>query len=319
MKISTIELLGIFLATVLITSLTTPLVRRIAYARDITDKPDGLKKVQHKPVAYLGGVAVAVGFSIAVLLAAVIGQTNGNDWVLLVGILAPALAMALVGLMDDLLGLGVYSRFISQSIAALFTSFIAYQVTDTRPTLLEGTLNFVIVVLWVVGVTNAINLLDNMNGLATGSSALSGLFFAFLALISSQYLVSGFAFALAASCIGFLFFNFPKATIYLGDAGALFLGFLLAVIALRLNLNVAALWESVAIKLAILALPITDTATVIISRLRREVSPFQGGRDHLSHRLLNRGISPLGAALTLFSFQGAISLAAVFFYFGVRI
>ena len=319
MRITTTELVGIFFATVLITSLTTPLVRKIAYAKDITDKPDGIKKIQQKPVAYLGGVAVAIGFAISVVVAAVFGRTSYTDWTLLIGIIVPALAMALVGLIDDLLGLGVYSRFISQTIAALFTSYIAYQVTDTRLTLLQGALNFAVVVIWVVGVTNAINLLDNMNGLATGSSALSGIFFGMLALLSEQYLVVGFSLSLAASCIGFMFFNFPKATIYLGDAGALFLGFLLAVIALRLNLNVAAVWESVLIKLGLLALPLTDTATVIISRLRRGVSPFVGGRDHLSHRLLNRGIPPFNCALLLFGFQGIVSLLATIFYFGVRI
>jgi len=319
MRISTIEFIGIFLATVLITSLTTPLVRKIAYAKDITDKPDGIKKVQYKPVAYLGGIAVAIGFTTSVIVAAIIGRTSFDDWVLLIGIIIPALAMALVGLIDDLLGLGVYSRFISQTVAALFTSYFAYQITGTRPTFLQGTLNFLVILIWVVGVTNAINLLDNMNGLATGSSALSGIFFGILALLSEQYLVAGFSFALAASCIGFLFFNFPRATIYLGDAGALFLGFLLAVIALRLNLDVDAVWESVLIKTALLILPITDTATVIVSRLRCGVSPFVGGRDHLSHRLLNRGLSPVNCAFLLLVFQLIISIFATIIYFGVRV
>jgi UDP-GlcNAc:undecaprenyl-phosphate GlcNAc-1-phosphate transferase len=249
----------------------------------------------------------------------IIGDTTAREFGLITGIVFPALFMACIGLADDLAGLGVYSRFFSQTFAAIATSCIAYWFSDTRTAFWIGTINFAIVIFWVVGITNSINLLDNINGLATGCSVISALFFGLLAINENQDLTAGLSFALAASCIGFIFFNFPKATIYLGDAGALFIGFMLAVIALRLDLQVENIVISFLIKIMILFLPIIDTLTVIISRARRGISPFVGGRDHLSHRLLARGISPLLSVIILFLFQATISVFAVILYLGVRI
>lgn len=314
MRITTTELVGIFLATVLITSLTTPLVRKIAYAKDITDKPDGVTKLQQKPVAYLGGIAVTIGFTLSIISASMIGKANTREWILIIGVLLPAFTMALLGLIDDLMNLGIKIRFILQTITAIFTSLLMLQITDTRVTLITGILNFVLAIIWIVGITNTFNLLDNMNGLASGSSALSFLFFGLLAYFSEQHLVAGFSFALAAACIGFIFFNFPKASIYLGDSGTLFLGFLAAVVSLRLDLKLDSEWLSIFIRFLILFLPITDTATVIISRLRRRVSPFKGGLDHLSHRINTKLSSKTKTVLLLWIFQIGISTVATFLF-----
>jgi UDP-GlcNAc:undecaprenyl-phosphate GlcNAc-1-phosphate transferase len=318
MQLTTLESFLSFSATLAVTSAITPVVRKIAYARDITDKPDGLKKIQVKPIAYLGGIAVAAGFTISILSLIVLVDTTAREIGLITGIVFPALFMACIGLADDLAGLGVHSRFFSQTFAAIATSGIAYAFSNTRTAFWIGAINFCIVTFWVVGITNSINLLDNINGLATGSSAISALFFGSLAFNENQNLTAALSFTLAASCIGFLFFNFPKATIYLGDAGALFIGFMLAVIALRLDLQVENIFISFLVKIMILFLPIIDTLTVIISRARRGISPFVGGRDHLSHRLLARGISPLLSVMTLFLFQATIALVAVILYLGVR-
>jgi UDP-GlcNAc:undecaprenyl-phosphate GlcNAc-1-phosphate transferase len=168
-----------------------------------------------------------------------------------------------------------------------------------------------VTIFWVIGITNAINLLDNMDGLAAGSVAISALAFFVVAALNGQYLVAALSIALAGACVGFLMHNWSPATIYMGDSGALFLGFLLAVIAVRLHFPHHSHVSALASRLLILALPIIDTSTVVISRLRRGVSPFQGARDHLSHRLLRRGYSTRGAVITLLVIAAVLAAIGV--------
>jgi UDP-GlcNAc:undecaprenyl-phosphate GlcNAc-1-phosphate transferase len=318
MRLTITDYVGIFVFTASITAFVTPKIRKFAYDHDITDKPDGKKKIQEQPVAYLGGIAILVGFVTSIVGSAIIGRATLSEWVLLIGIIGPGILMALMGLVDDLKNLSINSRLVLQSVAAVLTCLATYLFTNTKLSIFAGATGFIVIVFWVIGITNAMNFLDNMNGLATSSSLLSGLTLGILAILSQQYLVAGFCIAISAACTGFLFFNYPKASIYLGDTGAVFLGFLLAAMAVRLNLNVQEYWQSLIIKFMVFILPIIDTSSVLFLRIKNGISPLQGGRDHLSHKLSQMQIPNEYAVLILLGIQSLFSIASLIFYSEIR-
>jgi UDP-GlcNAc:undecaprenyl-phosphate GlcNAc-1-phosphate transferase len=163
--------------------------------------------------------------------------------------------------------------------------------------------------LWVVTIINALNFMDNMDGLATSLSIVISLSLFILSYLNGQYLVAALCMTVVAACIGFLFWNRKPASIYLGDAGALYLGFLLAAISIRVDVNNDSEIIRVLVPLLIFAIPVIDITQVVISRVVKGKSPFEGGRDHLSHLLLNKGLSE-GKVLTLLSVS-ALTLALI--------
>jgi UDP-GlcNAc:undecaprenyl-phosphate GlcNAc-1-phosphate transferase len=178
---------------------------------------------------------------------------------------------------------------------------------------LPEVLNLLITFFWLAGISNAINFLDNMDGLSAGVSGVAASFILLLAIFNGQYLVASLAAAIFGACLGFLRYNFHPAKIFMGDAGALFLGFLLAVLGLQLrfpdNVN-AVTWM---VPVFILGLPIFDTSLVVVSRLRRRVNPFTtAGKDHVSHRLVELGFSQREAVLILYLFTGAFGMIGLF-------
>jgi UDP-GlcNAc:undecaprenyl-phosphate GlcNAc-1-phosphate transferase len=162
-----------------------------------------------------------------------------------------------------------------------------------------------------VTIINALNFIDNMDGLATSISIVSSLAMYIIAYLNNQYLVAALSLAIFASCLGFLFWNKRPASIYLGDAGALYLGFLLAAISIRIDLNNESVPIRVLVLILILAIPVIDITQVVISRLTRGKSPFQGGRDHISHLLLNRGLSQRAVLLILTFIATLFALSAI--------
>jgi UDP-GlcNAc:undecaprenyl-phosphate/decaprenyl-phosphate GlcNAc-1-phosphate transferase len=166
-------------------------------------------------------------------------------------------------------------------------------------------------VLWIVGITNALNLLDNMDGLSAGTAAIGAFFFFLVAALSGQYLVAALAIALAGCALGFLRHNFHPATIYMGDAGSLFLGFVLAVLGIKLTVPSSPLIAAF-VPILVLAVPILDTALVTATRLRHRRGVFTGGRDHVSHRLVHVGIPvPIAVGLIYATAVGAGWLGVV--------
>ncbi len=271
----------------------TPLLLRVAIARQVLDVPDE-RKAQTSPVPYLGGVAIVGGFSAMCLAAAALDRATSV--VLELGLLlGVGLLLAVMGLVDDLRGgLSPVFRLVVEIGAG-----VAVFTTGSGANLgFGGLLDLVVTVVWVVGITNAFNLLDNMDGLSAGVAALSGGAFCLIAALNGQYLVAALAAGLAGCATGFLRHNFHPARIYMGDAGSLFLGFLLAVLGLKLTLtgtpNVVALF----VPLLVLGVPVFDTTLVTWQRLVHGRSPMQGGRDHASHRLVFVGI-PVPIAVCL--------------------
>jgi UDP-GlcNAc:undecaprenyl-phosphate/decaprenyl-phosphate GlcNAc-1-phosphate transferase len=221
---------GAFLVSVLLAFLLTPLALRVALRKDIVDAPGGYK-AQASPVPYLGGAAIVTSFAVVIVAAAIIRPpVAGLDE--LIAIMGLAVALAVVGLADDLSGgLNVWLRFGLQFAAAggLVAAGVHTELLVPQP------VNALITVLWVVGITNAFNLLDNMDGLSAGVAAIAATSFFVIAAANGQFLVALLSIALAGCAVGFLRHNFHPATIYMGDAGSLFLGFLLAVIGIKLT------------------------------------------------------------------------------------
>jgi UDP-GlcNAc:undecaprenyl-phosphate GlcNAc-1-phosphate transferase len=176
-------------------------------------------------------------------------------------------------------------------------------------------LNWAITLLWVVGITNALNLLDNMDGLSGGVTTVAATFFLLLAAMGRppQILVGALAAALVGACIGFLRYNLNPATIFMGDTGALFLGFLLAALGIKLRFPSNVPWITWLVPLCVLALPIFDTSLVFVSRMRRGKNPLTTpGKDHLSHRMEALGLTRREAVLTCYLIGGACGLVAVY-------
>lgn len=296
------------LATFGLSTALTPLMRRVALSRQVMDGPDVERKTQLVAVPYLGGVAIAVSVSTVLVVAALLRGTPRQDLLLIAGVLLPALALAVVGLIDDLRGLMPLPRFLAQSLAGAVTA--AFLGLSGAGASLSGIawIDLPITMFWVIGVTNALNLLDNTDGAASGTAAIAALSLFAVAALNGQFLVAALAVALSGACFGFLVWNKEPARIYMGDSGSLFIGFMLAAIAIRINLESSTQLAGLAVPVIILFVPILDTSVVVVSRLRRGVSPFQGGLDHVAHRLRRVGSGVRGAVGRIW---GATSLAGV--------
>ena len=227
-------------------------------------------------------------------------------------VLVPAMAISLMGLIDDLKGLEPWPRLIAQTATGVIVAVILTS-TDTMGVAFNNTfLNYAVSVLWIVGVCNSINFFDNLDGGAAGTVAVITFFLFFIAYDRQQILVSALAIVTMGATAGFLMWNRAPAKIYMGDAGALFLGIIISVLTIRLSPGILPQEKSLAIPALLMATPILDTTVAVISRLHRGISPFQGGRDHLSHRLMRVGLSRKVTALTLWAtaaFYGAMALA----------
>ena len=225
-------------------------------------------------------------------------------------ILVAAIAIAALGLVDDARGLQPPVKLGVEAAAA-----VALYVTGSGGGVF-GTvfLDLPLTIVWVVVVTNALNLLDNMDGLAPGVAAMSALAFFGISAYESHFLVGSLAAALAGASLGFLLHNFPPARVFLGDAGSLLVGFLLAAIGLNLDLIGQGGVIRVAVPLLALAVPLFDTTLVVIARLRDGRPVFRGGTDHTSHRLAARGLSHVQVALLAIAAQGACSILALALY-----
>jgi UDP-GlcNAc:undecaprenyl-phosphate GlcNAc-1-phosphate transferase len=309
MAISNQEYFLLFALTYLLVGAITPLMRKIAVVTNVVDLPNSLHKSHKQPVPYLGGVAIIIGVLVVSYSSLLFSNYTLNTFWLASSVLVPAVILGLIGLCDDVKSLKPLPRFIAQSIAGIFTAIILI-ATDTMGNPTGSTLfDSLFTILWVVGICNAINFFDNLDGGAAGTIAISAVTLAYLSLNGDQFLIAALATVTAGATLGFLVWNKSPAKVYMGDAGALFLGFLIAVLTIRLDPDVSSQISSHLVPIFLLAIPILDTCVAVLSRLRRHVSPFQGGQDHLSHRLIRAGLSRRQSAVTLWG------LTAIFAFF----
>lgn len=311
MGITKIEYFYLFLASFILVGFLTPLMRKIAVSQKIMDSPDSLHKSHKQSVPYLGGVAIIVGIVSITYATSLISNFTQNTFWLATSVLLPAVLLGVIGLIDDMRKLSPWPRFIAQSIAAIFTSILLI-TTDTfgNPT---GSKIFdvCITTIWIVGICNSINFFDNLDGGAAGTVAICSMGMAILSIRSEQYLITAMSVVTLGSTLGFLIWNKSPARIYMGDAGALFLGILIAVLTIRLKPQTDTHLGSFSTPILLLSVPIMDTSVAIISRLRRNISPFQGGQDHLSHRLIRSGIPRKMAAITLWAISLFFAIIAI--------
>jgi UDP-GlcNAc:undecaprenyl-phosphate GlcNAc-1-phosphate transferase len=311
MKFNFIQYLILLLVVSITAFVITPLFRSIARKLKIMDYPGG-RKLQANPVAYLGGLAIITPITLGSFLLFFTSVTIDLKQQLYLGLILPALAIAIVGLLDDIYQLPPWPRFISQSAVGVITSFILYLSGSGVEIFDNQLLNSSATILWVVTIINALNFIDNMDGLATSISMVASLALFVLSYINNQYLVAALSLAIFASCLGFLFWNKKPASIYLGDAGSLYLGFLLAAISIRIDLDNDSAPIRALVLILILAIPIIDTTQVVVSRIAKGKSPFEGGRDHISHLLLNRGLSQRSVLFILTTSAILFATVAIF-------
>jgi UDP-GlcNAc:undecaprenyl-phosphate GlcNAc-1-phosphate transferase len=276
----------------------TPVAARLAHRTGVIDQPKE-NRFHSRATPYLGGLAIAGGLVVAA------AATAGSRLQLIVVVLG-AVALAGVGLVDDLRGVGPVVKVACETAAGLALWGVGIRAGVTHVPVLD----LLITVCWVVAVTNAVNLLDNMDGVTAGVTAIAATGLFAIAASQGDFLVASLALVTAGVSLGFLRYNFPPASIFMGDAGSLLLGFLLASLGLKLDLvGTDDLARSVIPVLAI-GVPLFDMALVIISRLRAGTPIHLGGTDHTAHRLAARGLSGRRVAVAAYAAQGATSLAA---------
>jgi UDP-GlcNAc:undecaprenyl-phosphate GlcNAc-1-phosphate transferase len=281
---------------------STPLMRRVALRYAVVDNPN-TRKIHALPVPLLGGAAIYISFMLVLVF---FGDRDYINQV--IGIFSGATFISLMGVIDDRWGLGSYVKLGGQLFAAAILILSGVQVQ-----IFGGWVDVAVTITWIVGITNAMNLLDNMDGLSGGVAMIAAVFFTLLAAMSRQYLVGALAAALAGACAGFLIYNWNPAHIFMGDTGSLFLGFLLAAVAIKLRFPTNSVTVTWLVPLLVLAVPIFDTTLVFLSRLRRGKNPLTTpGKDHLSHRLALLTGSRREAVLLCYLIAGAIGLLAVF-------
>jgi UDP-GlcNAc:undecaprenyl-phosphate/decaprenyl-phosphate GlcNAc-1-phosphate transferase len=279
----------------------TPLIGRVAYQTGFVDEPQP-HKMHVRPMPLLGGLAIYLALCIALFRV-----DFSTEWVPMLAVAIGATLLMLVGLWDDRRGIAPRAKLLAQVAAAVLAAAAGVQVHLTA----WPAVDFLITVFWFVGITNAVNLMDNMDGLAAGTSAVSALFFTILAASAQQGLVASLAAAVTGASLGFLYYNISPAMIFMGDTGALLLGFLLAVIGVKYSPSNLPLGSTWMVPIVVMGLAIFDTTLVTFSRLvsRRPVS--LGGTDHTSHRLARLGLGINRAVFTMYLAAGLLGILAI--------
>ncbi|HHW92002.1 MAG TPA: undecaprenyl/decaprenyl-phosphate alpha-N-acetylglucosaminyl 1-phosphate transferase [Firmicutes bacterium] len=305
-----------FLFAFLITYLLTPLVKKMAIrtgAVDIPDSADEGRRIHIRPTPRLGGLAIYLGFMLPALT---LLPREGER---LYGLLLGATLILLLGIADDYRNLSPRVKLAGQVLAALVFIFMGNRVIWLSNPWAEGahdamwhigSWSIPLTLLWMVGITNTLNLIDGLDGLAAGVTAIASVTLLLVALQEGQVTIVLLTAALAGSTLGFLPYNFNPAQIFMGDTGSLFLGFVLAGIAVQGALKSATV-IALAVPILALGLPILDTFLAIVRRYHNGSPIFQADRQHLHHRLLERGLSQRQAVLFLYSISGVFGMGAL--------
>jgi UDP-GlcNAc:undecaprenyl-phosphate GlcNAc-1-phosphate transferase len=292
----------VFIGALLIAIAATPVARRIAPKLGVMDQPNP-RKVHARPMPLLGGAAIVSASLLTLLL-----LRDRFEIQQLSNIVLGASLVALLGFYDDRWGLRPILKLIGQIFAASILIFSGVKVTA----LPQEWMNVTVTLLWVVGLTNSLNLLDNMDGLSSGVAAVCASFFVVMAALSGQIYVGALAAALLGATLGFLVYNFNPASIFMGDTGSMFLGFMLAAIGIKLRFPDNVPFVTWMVPIIVMGIPIFDTTLVFISRLRRGKNPLTTpGKDHVSHRLVKLGFTTREAVMTHYLISGAYGMVAI--------
>ncbi len=292
----------------LLAFLLTPPVRVLAYKLGAIDIPRDDRRMHKKPTPRMGGVAIFAAFAIALLLFCDVDLK-------IVGLLIGAALMVGIGMLDDIFRIPALAKLAGQIVAALVPVLFGITIDYINffgSYVQFGVFSIPVTVLWIVAVTNAINLVDGLDGLACGISTISAISIMVFALLEVNYSIALIVAILVGACMGFMPYNRNPATIFMGDAGALFLGYTLSVVSIlgvfKLNAFVS-FW----IPFLIFGLPLLDTATSAIRRILKGHSPFEADRGHFHHRLIDLGFSQKQAVTVLYSVSALFGISAILF------
>lgn len=303
-------LLLAFVLAFAVAFISTPLVKTFAVKIGAVDHP-GERRIHKKTIPRLGGLAIFYGFVIAALCFCPVDRS-------VQGMIFGSLIIVMVGIIDDAKQLSAKVKLPFQILAALVLCLYDVRIDVlTVPSFISetgvlslGWLSYPVTVLWVVGITNAVNLIDGMDGLAAGVSSIASMSLFCIALIVGEYNTAVITAALAGACFGFLPYNFNPAKIFMGDTGATFLGFILA------SVSIIGLFKSYAVisfvvPFLVLGLPIFDTGFTIIRRIIRKKPIMAPDREHLHHRLLDMGFSQKQAVSILYLISSVLGISAI--------
>jgi len=288
----------------------TPLVKRLAYKIGAVDVPKDKRRMHDHPIPRLGGLAIFIGFVLTVLLFAEADRQ-------LRGILLGACLIVAVGVVDDSHPLGAGIKFILQIVAALIAiwhgviiQMIASPFPFGYPYWDFGIMAVPITVIWIVAVTNSVNLIDGLDGLADGVSTIAALTMLIIALLLGDWEMAVICAALVGSCIGFIPYNRNPAKIFMGDTGATFLGYMLATVSVTGLFKLYAVISFI-VPFIILGFPIFDTVSAFTRRVLKGQNPMKADRSHTHHKLIDMGMNQKQAVATLYLVAGVLGLCAV--------
>src|SRR5713226_1888095 len=316
----TVAFFAIFFLSLLFSFVLTRYVRDFASRRGWVAVPSQERHLHSTPLPRLGGVAIFISFSLGMLAAAFMASYipylhSAVSFKTLLTILMPACLVFLLGVYDDLYSAGPYVKFAVQALAATMLFLGGLRILNI-PVLfgnhqLPWFLGLPLTILWVLAITNAFNLIDGLDGLAAGSALFSTLVVFVVALVSQSSLVSLMTLALAGTILGFLRYNFNPATIFLGDCGSLFIGFMLSALALQ-GAEKAPTIIAVAIPVVSFGLPILETALSVMRRFIGGRPVFTADREHIHHKLLQRGLSHRQVVIVLYAVSAMFALLSLF-------
>jgi UDP-GlcNAc:undecaprenyl-phosphate/decaprenyl-phosphate GlcNAc-1-phosphate transferase len=321
--------LSVFITAFLLSAILTPIARRLAFRFNIVDHPGEERKIHTEPKPYLGGVAIFIAFNLVIgigllcaltpisqslnFLSANVTQYLSNVKSVipkLIGLFIGSIIIFALGLIDDIKRLSPVQKLVGQFIAGFIVILFGVRIELFIPNVyLSGALTL----LWLVGITNAFNLLDNMDGLSAGVAAIAALIFALFSMQFNHYFIAVILLALCGAISGFLPYNFYPSKIFMGDAGSMFIGFALATLTVLSSYysTDAPTFLPVIMPLLVLSVPIFDTISVVIIRLRRHLPIYQGDTNHFSHRLVALGMTQRQAVLTIYLVTLCIGFSAI--------
>ena len=299
------------LCALVVSFLMCPLVKSFAYKIGAIDVPKDSRRMHKKPTPRLGGLAIFLGFIVSLLIFVPIDRQ-------LRGILLGAVIIVVLGVVDDITPLRAYFKFVVQIVAALVAVYHGVVVNvlsnpnvfSDKPYWSLGWLSVPITVLWIVGITNSVNLIDGLDGLANGVSTISAVTMLVIALLVSEGQSALVMAALVGACVGFMPYNRNPAQMFMGDTGSTFLGYILATISIQGLFKYYAI-ISFAVPFLILGLPMFDTLFAIVRRLAHGQNPMSPDRGHIHHRLIDMGLNQKQAVAALYVVSSILGLSAV--------
>ena len=318
MSIETIGVVaGALITAFLVALITTPIVKSLARKWGAVDVPKDGRRMHDHPIPRMGGIAIFLGFLLSVILFIPFVQPDGLGFQLK-GMLLGAVIIVVLGILDDIYALPALPKLIVQIVAAVIAVWSGNVIeTISNPNIFSndlywelGWLSIPVTVIWIVAVTNAVNLIDGLDGLACGVSTISSMTVLVIALTVAEPTVAVLMACLAGGCIGFLPYNTNPAKIFMGDTGSTFLGYVLAVVSIQGLFKYYTLISFV-VPFLMLGLPIFDTCFAFIRRIAHGQSPMHADRSHIHHRLIDMGLNQKQAVAVLYVISAILGLSAV--------